>query len=256
MEAIQLVDHIPRPHRYASGGLIVMPNPPRVGMAATIALYLKNTAAGPTTVTRIETMVAQFGMGVRWEPLPTVGPLHLPADPNHIEEVKMRWIPLKGGHRCVRAHIHTDMLPGPIMVGCNLHVIEAEAEQTGWHIPFRLGNPEDRRMPVALDIGGSDTAEVAVHAVVNGRLLHPGQPVWLNAREEVDAELFVRTQTAAAIDRVVTVEATIEGRFIDGIQVVVHWPVKRERSVYSFTPASRPMAQEMKMDEMAVLTMR
>src|SRR5207248_5486189 len=98
--------------------------------------HLKNTAEKPTTVTRIDTMIALFGMGVRWEQLPSVGPLHLPADPNHIEEVKMQWTPLQGGHRCVRSHIYTDAFPGPIMVGCNLHVIEAEAEQTRWRVPF------------------------------------------------------------------------------------------------------------------------
>lgn len=254
MEAIQLVDHLPRPHRYASGGLIIMPNPPQVGVATTIALYLKNTAGKSTTVTRIDTMVALFGMGVRWEQLPSVGPLHLPADPNYIEEVKMQWTPLQGGHRCVRSHIYTDGFPGPIMVGCNLHVIEAEAEQTRWSVPFRLGNPEDRRVPVALDIGGSGTAEVMVHTLINGHLLRPGQPIWLNAREEVDAELLVRARTAAQIDRVATVEATIEGRFIDGIQVVVHRPAYKAHTAYPFTPVSRPISQEVLMDEMVVLT--
>lgn len=256
MEAIQLVDHVPRPHRYASGGLVVTPNPPQVGVATTIALYLKNTAEKPITVTRIETMVAQFGMGVHWEQLPAVGPFHLPADSNHVEQVKVEWTPLKGGHRCVRAYIHTDTFPGPIMVGCNLHVIEAEAEQTRWRVPFRLGNPEDRRVPVALDIGGSGSPGVAIHAVVNGRLVRPGEPIWLNAREEVDAELLVQARTAAEIDRVTTVEATIEGRFIDGIQVVVHRPANTVRSAYPFTPVSRSKTQEVMMDEMAVLIMR
>jgi hypothetical protein len=109
---------------------------------------------------------------------------------------------------------------------------------------------------VALDIGGSGSPGLAIHAVVNGRLVRPGEPIWLNAREEVDAELLVQARTAAEIDRVTTVEATIEGRFIDGIQVIVHRPANTGRSTYPLASVSRPIAQEVTMDEMAVLTMR
>jgi hypothetical protein len=97
---------------------------------------------------------------------------------------------------------------------------------------------------------------VAIHAVVNGRLVRPGEPIWLNAREEVGAELLVQARTTAEIDRVTTVEATIEGRFIDGIQVVVHRPAITVRGAYPFTPVSRSIAQEVTMDELVVLTMR
>ena len=225
MEAIQL-DNVGHPHPYACGGIIVTPDPPQVGVPTTLALYLKNSGPKPVVVKRIEIMIARFGMGVAWEELPPPGPLNLPADPNHVEEVKVEWTPTQGGHRCVRAAIHTETLPRPLRVGRNLHVIESTEDRTRWQVPFRLGNPKNERLPVYLEVGGNDPGATEAHVIIAGRMLRPGQPVWLSPKEEVDAVLFIRARSDAALESVNTVEATIAGQFLDGIQVVVHRPAR------------------------------
>src|SRR2546422_4184141 len=149
MDAIYL-NNVARPHRYACAAILVNPDPPQVGVPTNILLRLKNPSHKPITISRIETMVAQFGMGVRWEQLPAVGPFQLPAD--QPEEITIQWTPLKGGHRCIRAAIHIETIPEPLRVGRNLHVIESEAERTIWRVPFHLGNPEDRRMAIVLEV--------------------------------------------------------------------------------------------------------
>src|SRR5712692_2329155 len=147
MDAIQL-NGSARHHPYACRSLVVTPNPPQVGVVTTLALRLTNPGPGPIVVNRIEMMVARFGMGVGWEELPAIGPLHLPEDRNHIEEVSIEWTPTEGGHRCVRAAIHVDSLPLPLRVGRNLEVLESTGERAMWRVPFRLGNPTHERAPV------------------------------------------------------------------------------------------------------------
>ncbi len=254
MEAIQL-NHPVHPHRYACGGITVTPNPPQVGVVTILGLSLKNAGSEPVTISRIETMVARFGMGVAWEELPVVGPFHLPADPAYIEEVTMQWTPLKGGHRCVRATIHIETLPQPLRIGRNLQVIESEAERTMWNVPFRLGNPEDQRMPIVLDVGGDSPASIGAHVIVNGRMVRSREPIWLNAREEVDAMLLLRARTNAALESASTVEATIGGRFLDGIQIVVHRPALTRDARRDIMRASRGVERTVVMEEAAMLAM-
>jgi len=225
MEAIQL-NHALRPHRYASGGISVTPDPPQVGVATTVSLYLKNAGSKPVTVSRIETMIAQFGMGVAWEELPALGPFQLPADPNHIEKVSMLWTPRVGGHRCVRANVHVETLPTPLRIGRNLHVIESEVERARWQVPFRLGNPEEERRPIILAVDGS--TEAIAHLFVKGRMVHAGEPIWLDPKEEVEAFVLLRAHPHGELKMVHAIEASIEGRFIDGIQIVVHRPAPVE----------------------------
>ncbi len=257
MEAIQLnhlINDRARMHRYACRGISVTPNPPQVGVPTTITLYLRNSESSPVTVTRIETKVAQFGMGVAWEELPVVGPFSLPADPNHVEEVTMQWTPQKGGHRCLRANIYLETLPQPLMAGCNLHVIESEAERSMWQMPFRLGNPERERMPVALEIGGNQAEGVAARLIVKGGVVRPGEAVWLDAGEEVDALLLLRARTAAAIESIHTVEAFINGRFLDGIQVELYRPAQRMRPVdHHLAPQAEPVIEQITVSEDSVL---
>lgn len=223
MQAIQLNDRM-RINAYASRGIGVTPNPPQVGAPTAITLYLTNPESRPVTITRIETMIAQFGMGLTWEKLPVVGPFELPADSDYIEEVRLEWTPQKGGHRCVRATIYTEPLSQPLHIGCNLHVIEAEAEHSMWQVPFRLGNPEAERAPVALAVGGQHPDALMARLIVGQRMVHPGEQIWLNPGEEVDAQLLLRARTPEAIESIHTIEAFINGRFIDGIQVELHRP--------------------------------
>jgi hypothetical protein len=255
MEAIQL-NHAVRPHRYACTGITVTPNPPQVGVVTTLGLTLKNGGSGPITISRVETMVAQFGIGVAWEPLPAVGPFHLPADPDYIEDVTMQWTPLKGGHRCVRANIHIETLPQPLRIGRNLQVIESEAERAMWNVPFRLGNPENQRMPIVLELGGNNPQAVGAQVMANGRMVRSGEPIWLNAKEEVDAMLLLRARTNAALESANTVEATIGGRFIDGIQVVVHRPALTLNGGRDIERSSRSVERTVVMEEVAMLAMR
>ena len=223
MDDMQL-NRVMRRRAYTSQSIVVTPDPPQVGVATTISIHLKNPGSEAVTVSRIETKIAQFGMGVCWEQLPVVGPFQLPADPAHIEEINLEWTPKQGGHRCLRANIHIETLPEPLRIGRNLQVIESEAERTRWQIPFHLGNPEAERMPVALEIGGENMVGLMAHMIVGPRMIQPGEQIWLNPGEEVDAQLLVRARTADAIASVHTIEAFINGRFLDGIQIEIHRP--------------------------------
>ncbi len=228
MEAIQL-NNAPLMHRYACQGITVNPNPPRVGEVATLALALKNTGPEAITINRIQFMVAGFGIGLGWEQLPPIEHIILPADPQHVEDVAVKWTPTRGGHRCVRVTIEADVLPQPLRIGRNLEVIESTADRRTWQVPFRLGNPENERMPVILELGGDNADGVDVVVLINGRPVGAGRPVWLHAREEVEARLLLRARTEEAISALKTVEAHIQGRFIDGIQVEVYRPAYTSR---------------------------
>jgi hypothetical protein len=223
MEAIH-INGATQLHPYACHGISVTPNPPRVGEVTTLALALKHSGPEPMTIDRIEFKLAGFGMGVRWEELPPVEQIHLPADPEHVEEVSVEWTPTTSGHRCVQATIYATPLPQPLRIRRNLHVIESAEASSTWHVPFRLGNPEDERMPVVVEVGGNATDSIMTRLVVNRRLVQAGQPVWLDAREEVEAMLILHARTREAIEAVRTVEARIMGRLIDGIQVEVRRP--------------------------------
>jgi hypothetical protein len=226
VEAIQL-NGMARLHSYAYRGLSVNPDPPQVGKVTTLAVALKNSGPKTITVNRVQFMVAQFGMGLTWEKLSPVEQITLPANPRHVEEIKVQWTPTRGGHRCVHVIIEAAILPQPLRTGRNLHVIESTTEGNTWQVPFRLGNPEDERKPVVLELGGNNAAEVDAMILVNGRLLRAGQPVWLDAKEEVEARLLLHAHAHNAIEAIKTIEAYIDGRFIDGIQVEVY------RSAYS-----------------------
>jgi hypothetical protein len=229
MEAIQL-SGVTLLDRYACRSISVDPSPPRVGEATTLALAFKNTGPEAITLNRIQFMVAAFGMGLGWEQLPAIEHLCLPADTRHVEEVAVQWTPTRGGHRCVRVIIESDVLPQPLRIGRNLEVIESTADRSTWHVPFHLGNPENERMPVMLELGGDTTDGVDAIVLINGRPVHRGQPVWLNPGEAVDARLLLRARTPEAIGAVKTIEASIQGRFIDGIQIEVYRPASIGRS--------------------------
>lgn len=223
MDDMQL-NRMMRRRMYTSQSIVIAPDPPCVGEASTITMHLKNPGAEAVTVSRVETMIAQFGMGMSWEQLPVLGPFRLPADPDYVEEITMEWTPKQGGHRCLRANIHIETLPEPLRIGRNLQVIESEAERARWHIPFHLGNPEAVRAPVALEVGGENLTGLMAHLIVGQRMIQPGEQIWLDPGEEVDARLLVRARTADAIASVHTIEAFINGRFLDGIQVEIHRP--------------------------------
>jgi hypothetical protein len=216
-------------HPYACRGICVDPNPPRVGEVSTLALALKNTGPQAITINCIQFMVAGFGIGVGWEQLPPIEHITLPADPQHIEDVAVQWTPTRGGHRCVRVTIEADILPQPLRIGRNLEVIESTADRRTWSVPFRLGNPENEPRPVILELSGDNADGVDAAVLINGRPVLASGPVWLNAREEVEARLVLHTRTEEAISALKTVEAHIAGRFIDGIQVEVYRPAYRNR---------------------------
>lgn len=209
---------------YAWGCISVNPDPPRVGELTRITFPLFNPGPDDQTIARIEVKVAQFGMGVRWEELPPLGPFALPADPDHVVAATVEWTPTIGGHRCVRGQIHVAGLVEPCAVGCNLHVIEAGADERAWSVAFRLGNPEPRRAPIRLRIGGNNLAAVDAAVRVGGRTVPTDQPVWLAPGEEVEAELMLRAQRDGALNHVRTVEAWVNDHLIDGIHVTLRRP--------------------------------
>lgn len=217
-----IIPHVrSRSQPYAWGCISVNPDPPRVGELTRITFPLLNPGPDGQTVERIEVKVAQFGMGVQWEELPPLGPFALPADPHHVVAASAEWTPTVGGHRCVRGQIHVAGLAEPCLVGCNLHVIEAGADERNWSVPFRLGNPEPQRTPIRLQIGGNNLAAVDAVVRVAGRIVPANQPVWLAPGEEVDAELLLRAQLDGALNHVRTVEAWANGHLIDGIHVTL-----------------------------------
>ena len=223
MQAI--IPHVrSRSQPYAWGCISVNPDPPRVAEVTRITFPLLNPGPDDQSVERIEVKVAQFGIGVQWEDLPVIGPFALPADPDRVVEASVDWTPRAGGHRCVRARIHVAGLAEPCAVGCNLHVIEAGADERDWSVPFRLGNPERVRAPIRFQIGGNNLAAIRAAMRVAGRGVPLDQPVWLAPGEEVEAELLLRAQLDGALNHVRTLEAWVHGHLIDGIHVTVRRP--------------------------------
>src|SRR5258707_4040789 len=202
-------------HRYACQGISVNPNPPRVGEVTTLALALKNTGPEAITISRMQFMVAGFGMGLGWEQLPPIEHLILTADPQHVEDVAVQWTPTKGGPSCVGGTIEAVVLPQPLRMGCNLEVIESTADRRTWHVPFRLGNPENERMPVTLELGGDNADGVDAVVLINGRPVGAGRPVWLNAREQAEARLVLPDRTEGAARASNTVEVPSQSRLSD-----------------------------------------
>jgi hypothetical protein len=210
---------------YSWGSISVNPDPPRVGEVTRISFPLANPGPGEVVVERIEVRIAGFGMGVPWEELDPIGPFHLPPDAGRIEEATVEWTPEQGGHRCVRASIHVRGVESPTVVGRNLDVIRAGAYESSWRVPFRLGNPERVRAPIMLRLDGEGDSDLLAAAVrVGGRMMRADRPIWLDAGEEVEAELHLIAQQGRALEAVRTVEAYIADRLLDGIQVTVLRP--------------------------------
>ncbi len=216
--------HPVRSRSYAWGSISVDPDPPRAGKVTKIEFPLMNPGPDDVVVERIEVAVAEFGIGVRWRQLEAIGPFALPADPQRIEHAALEWVPASAGHRCVRASIYLRGSTEPFTIGRNLHVIEAAAIEDTWTVRFRLGNPEPVAAPIVLTVGGNYPRELEAVLRVNGRALPADRPVTLGPREEVDAELLLRARGEHALHVVRTVEATINGRLIDGIQIVLERP--------------------------------
>lgn len=215
-----------RSRPYAWGSITVNPDPPRVGEVCQITFPLLNPGPDDVIVERIETQIALFGIGVRWEPLPAIGPFTLPPDDHHIEHATIDWTPRAGGHRCVRAEIYVRGAEEVCHVGRNLQVIEADAAEESWRVPFRLGNPASEAVPIELRVGGGELAAIETRLRVRGEPLPAGRPVWLQPGEEVAAEMLLRARTDAELRHIRTVEATINGRLLDGIQVTVLRPAR------------------------------
>lgn len=215
-----------RSRPYAWGSITVNPDPPRVGEVCQITFPLLNPGPDDVIVERIETQIALFGIGVRWESLPTIGPFTLPADERHIEPATIDWTPREGGHRCVRAAIHMRGASDVCRVGRNLQVIEADVDEDSWRVPFRLGNPAPEAAPIELRVGGGELAAMEARLRVRGELLPLGRPIWLQPGEEVAAELLLRARTDSELHHIRTVEATVKGRLLDGIQVTVLRPAR------------------------------
>lgn len=215
-----------RSRPYAWGSITVNPDPPRVGEATEIVFPLANPGPDDIIVERIEAKVALFGIGLEWESLPRIGPYCLPADPRNIERAALTWTPTSGGHRCVRAAIYVRGLRQPCQVGRNLHVIEAATEEDFWTVPFYLGNPDAAPAPIMLHTGGNDRAALDAAVRIRDRVVPLDQPIWLGPHEQVEASLLLRARVDAPLAHLRTLEATIHGRFIDGIEVIVHRPAR------------------------------
>lgn len=235
-----------RSRPYAWGCISVSPDPPRVGEVCAITFPLLNPGPDDVVVERIDTRVARFGIGLTWEALPAIGPLILPPEERAIEQATVEWTPREGGHRCVRAAIHVKGMPHVFEVGRNLQVIEAEAHDEFWRVPFLLGNPEERAAPIEMRIGGNEPAALDAWVRVRGEMVRPDRSIWLNAGERAEAELLIRARTDAPLRHVRSVEATIHGRLLDGIQVNLSRPARVLDGELRISPeVSAPAREEM-----------
>jgi hypothetical protein len=225
---------------YAWTQVRVEPNPPRVGSPMRITYPLSNFESYPVVVERIVTRLAHFGMGVPWEELAPIGPFELPPDPRHVVEATQDLVPQTGGHRCIRAQIFVEHMPEPLTVGRNLDIIEANADDTIWRVPFHLGNPGTVAAPIAVRMAALDASDVLQAQLrVAGRALRPGEPVWLRPGEVVPAELELLAEEGPALEAVRTVEAIVAGRLIDGIEIHLSRPAVSVRpTYYSYTGES------------------
>lgn len=219
-----------RSRSYAWGSISVDPDPPRAGKATKIEFPLMNPGPDDVVVERIEVSVAEFGIGVQWRQLEAIGPFALPADPQRIEHAVLEWVPASAGHRCVRASIYLRGAAEPFTIGRNLRVIEAAAVEDTWTVRFRLGNPDPVVAPIVLTVGGNYPRELEAALRVNGRALPVDRPVMLGPGEEVEAELLLRARSEHALRVVRTVEATINGRLIDGIQIALERPARTDEA--------------------------
>jgi len=205
---------------YRGQGITITPEPLQVGRTSTITLALQNTGATPIVIRKIEPKIAEFGMGVPWTALPTLDGLVVPV--GAVKEASLDWTPTKGGHRCIRAFIHTTRSMQPLCVGRNESVIEAAGTESHWQVPFHLGNPQDRRMPIFLMLYGVQALSAQI--LVQERRVEPGSPIWLERGEEASGVVLLQSQTRDAIASQVRVEAMIGEQFLDGIQVEVRRP--------------------------------
>lgn len=227
---------------YAWGSVMVNPNPPRVGEVTRIGFPLANPGPGEVVVKRIDVGVARFGMGLPWEDIGSLGPIRLAPDPAHVEDVFVEWTPAQGGHRCVRARIHVKGAPVPLMVGCNLDVIEAGASESNWRVPFHLGNPNQVRAPIVLRMAlEGEAGDLGALVQVGGRLVQPGQPVWMEPGEIAPAEVRFAAPPGRALDAVQRIEAWIGARLIDGIQVTLRRPALAHEPVWTSMEPAREL---------------
>jgi hypothetical protein len=225
-----------RSRPYGWGMISVEPEPPRVGREATIGFPLANPGPDAVVVEQIAVKVALFGIGVEWEEIGVLGPIRLEPDPAVVQTHSITWTPSVGGHRCVRATFQVEGASEPLIVGRNLQIIEASADEDVWVQRFRLGNPRPEAAPLVLALGGNHLDEIGATVRVAGRETPAGQPIWLQGGEVVAAELELIAETDAAIDAIRTVEASTGGTLIDGIEVIVRRPARIGRAVHAELP--------------------
>jgi hypothetical protein len=215
-----LLGQAPQPqHPFMGRSLCVTPNPPVVGQPCQLAVALHNAGAVPVEIARVEMRVAFFGMGMQWEDVPAPGPLTVA--PGATAEIASPWRPTAGGHRCVRATIE-QIAPTPhtYHLGCNLDVIDAEAHEGQWRMPFWVGNPTAAPAPIELIV--SDASEqLDALVLVHGRPYRRDQPLWLDPGAAVEAEVVLRAARPGMLAALQTVEARLHGQLIDGIAIVV-----------------------------------
>lgn len=222
---------MPVRHRpYAWNAISLDPDPPYVGRQAKIVFPLTNPGPDPIYVERIETEVSHFGIGLSWEALKPVGPVILEPDPLRVHRAEMLWTPASAGHRCIRAAIYVRGAREPYRVGRNAQVLEAASDEDRWHIPFYLGNPFSKPVPIQLKMGGNDTRALAAEVYINQRRITPDESILLRPGEMVHAEFILTATSHMPLRHVRFVEAYAHGALLDGIQATVYRPAYAERA--------------------------
>lgn len=204
----------------------------------TLTLMLANPGPDMVTVQRVAFRVALFGMGMPWEDLEPLGPFTLAADPGKTHTITRPWTPTVSGHRCVCATV--DLADRQIMARRNLDVIEANAHERLWQRGFHIGNPTPARAPVAIVVGGDQTA-LDTHLIVDGRHHRPDQPIWLDAGAAVEARLLLHARTPDAISATHTIEVYLGGQFLDGIALMVSRPALVRPGIAVPEPTHEPV---------------
>ncbi len=233
-----------RSRPYAWGMIAIEPEPPRVGREMRIGFPLTNPGPDVVVVEQIAVKVALFGIGLKWEDIGVLGPIRLEPEAGVVRTSTLAWTPTVGGHRCVRATLRVAGAADPLVIGRNLQVIEASADEDVWVQRFRLGNPLQEAAPMMLTLAGNHLDDLQATVRVAGRDAPLGQPIWLRGGEDVPAELVLIAKTDAALDAIRTLEGSIAGELVDGIEVVVRRPARVTTAVRHDAPVEHAAAVE------------
>jgi hypothetical protein len=132
---------------YAQGEITVHPEPPIAGQPTRICAEVVNFDPAHAHTATIEFAVANFGIGVPFNP---VGRAEVVVPPGHTEQGCIVWIPPTPQHWCIEARLIEKDVPYKISQR-NVDVDEPLRPNTAHSLTFPVGNPLPE--PVSITLG-------------------------------------------------------------------------------------------------------